>query len=90
MTIKDIVGQKIAIHCSTETKALTFLKACDCQGITWAYGRSIDTDCCGHYANNGNKTCYHITSEHLWYDNMYYYTRRGFQIIEFDDLDLSN
>lgn len=74
----------LAIHCDTEEKAKTLLKAFDKLGKKWAGGNSyLNSDC---IIKRGD-VCYSNTNRFCGYE---YYRLMGYKIYEFDEVYLEN
>ena len=76
--------KNLAIHCDTEEKSKTLLKAFDKLGKKWAGGNSyLDSACIITRSN----VCY---SNHNQFCGYRYYKNNGYTIYEFEDVDLEN
>lgn len=79
-------GKKpLAIHCDTEEKAKTLLKAFDKLGEKWISGNSYLLD--NIYGVHNKSTCYSNNNKYCSYD---FYRGSNYKIYEFDEVDLEN
>lgn len=97
MKIEDIVNKSIAIHCDTEVKAKQFLMACREIKVNWDNTGMVMTGKT-YFEDVKELTCYTITSKKsidektyyfVFYCDTGYYNKKGYEIIEFDDLNLN-
>jgi len=58
--IKDLKGQKIAIHCPTEQEADELMKILYENGYTWADGKNIYAHTNNRWRVNKQETCYSL------------------------------
>lgn len=85
MNIKEIICQKIAVHCDTFEKSEAFLKECEAAGIKWTSGVNATKN--NPFNNNRENTCFaiHFENSHkfLRFDTRDYYQFANYTIIEY-------
>lgn len=84
MTIKEFFesNEKLVIHCDTEEKAITLLKAFDKAGYRWSnYEKYIEANYWKVYEYN---TCY---SNEKRYADIKFYQNYNYKILEFKDIE---
>ena len=87
MNIKDIVGEKIAVHCNSRTNAQNFLKACYNTGIKWRDGSEILYEGRDYWYTFESSTCYEISVNGVSFSDVGDIVKENYQIIEFEELD---
>lgn len=76
--------KNLAIHCNTEEKAKTLLKAFDKLGKKWSSGSSyLDSN----FINKLSDYCY---SNHNKFCEYEHYRLMGYKIFEFEEVDLKH
>lgn len=89
MSIKDIIGKNIAVHCDTEEKSKIFLQECENIGIKWASEQMPTTlNYWNEHKNDG--ICYAISKLYngcrIWRNSVFYMNKNEYKIIEFDEI----
>lgn len=88
MSIRSIVGKRIAVHCDTEEKANAFLQKCEKLNIYWCSGKNATSQ--NKWQEYKEQTCYEITFGDIAYGCFEEFSQndRGFKIIDFSKLEI--
>ena len=82
---KIIKGPNKAIHCPTSEEAKALCNELDKRGLKWLGGEDYSKET--HYGCYGKETCYRPNNGSFCARR--FYNDRGFNIIEFSDVDLT-
>jgi hypothetical protein len=89
MTVKTMVGQKVAVHCKTKEEAMLAVNLFHDSGITWRGGADRKVT---HFDEDGDGSgiCYDVEEGIINWADHEWFTQMGFPTISIVDLLTSN
>ena len=86
MDIKDkILNNKVAVHCTTESEAIGFMKWCRENEIKWTNGEVCSDKSC-EWDTYKEDTCYDIVNKRLYFADKEHYEDEHCDIVPYQDL----
>lgn len=83
MDIKDkILNNQVAVHCTTESEAIGFMRWCRQNEIKWTSGNECSDDL-SYWKTCGEETCYDVQQGRLSFFDIGWGDKQGFSIIPF-------